>query len=144
MKRGILMEPYLQEGSGYKLIAFETDPYSYAVGPIRAVQKFSVICLTSVGTDPLNPKFGTNIPRIARSTTSDKGALQALIKKEINSAIDQFFRLQAKEIDQLTDHDRITRITLESVEVDNLNKVRISVSFNTKAGGKITVPLLGG
>lgn len=144
MKRGVLIEPYVQEGSGYKLISFETDPYSYAVGPIRAVQKFSIICLTSVGTDPLNPKFGTNIPRIARSTTSDKGALQALIKKEINSAIDQFFKLQAKEVDQLTDYDRITRITLESVDVDAFNKVQISVSFNTKSGGKIVIPLLGG
>lgn len=144
MKKGILMEPYLKEDTGYTQIAFETNPYSYAAGPIRGVQKFAVICLTSLGSDPLNPKFGTNIPKLVRSTTSDKGALQTLVRKEINSAIDQFFKLQAEEVAQLTDADRITRITLEKVEVDRQNRVQIYVSFTTKEGNKVTIPLLGG
>ena len=144
MKRGILIEPYLKEGAGYQQISFETNPYAYAVGPIRSVQKFAVICLTTRGSDLLNPKSGSNIPKIVRSTTADKGALQTLVRKEINSAISQFFELQALEASQLTNYDRITRITLEEITVDSLNRVQIKVSFTNKAGDKTTIPLLGG
>ena len=45
---------------------------------------------------------------------------------------------------QLTNYDRITRITLEEISVESLNRVQIKVSFTNKAGDKTTIPLLGG
>lgn len=144
MKKGVLIEPFLVEGNGYTEISFETNPYAYARGPIRQVQKFAIICLTSIGSDPLNPSFGTNIHKLTRSTISDKGALNTLIRKEMTSAIKQFFTIQAKEAAELTPEDTVSRITLEKIEIDKWNRIKIFVSFTTKGGNKFTVPLLGG
>lgn len=144
MKRGVLIEPILEANTGYTLISFKTDPYNYAVGPLRSAQKFVIICLTSLGSDVLNPTFGTNIPRLIKGNIADKGAMRALIRKEVNSAINQFFNIQASDSVLLEKTEQIARITLEDIVIDSFNRIQIYISMTTALGETSTLVLPGG
>ena len=61
----------------------------------------------------------------------DKAETKLLIRDEINSAIDQFFKLQAMESTQnrQTSNDLIMAIDLVDIDINDLNQISFTIRF---------------
>lgn len=129
MKKGVLMQPLLQYNKGRVSVAYETDPYGVAQGPIRAMQRYIVIVMSTLGTDALRPWFGTNLNALPSMNISSVAEIQLYVKDEIKSATAQFFRLQEEEASSTYPIDVIQSIELLNVEVSDTNNVRLDVMF---------------
>lgn len=114
-----------------KEVKYTIDPYDKAQGPVRAMQKFTVILLTTQGTDELHPWFGTELPSITRMNMANKEEIKLFVKDQVSSAISQFFRLQAGEAKQNTQtvFDVITDIELVGIRVSQFNRLAIDIRF---------------
>lgn len=100
-------------------------------GPLRAMHKFVVIMLTTKGSDPLHPWFGTYINDMITSNTNNKEETILSIREEANEAIKQFFKLQALEgtSNYQTDVDVINSIEILNIDIDIHNKVTMTIKF---------------
>lgn len=131
MISGLIINPRLNPRGYRSPVTYTLEPYDTATGPVRAMQKFTVIMMTTIGSDPIRPWFGTKISRLCRMNLVDKAETKLLIRDEINSAIDQFFKLQAMESTQnrQTSNDLIMAIDLVDIDINDLNQISFTIRF---------------
>lgn len=133
MISSLILNPRLEKNVGPMRLQYTLDPYDKADGPLRAMQKFSVILLTTVGSDPIRPWFGTYISRLCRMNIVDRTETRIFVKDQISEAIRQFFKLQSEETkqnDQTVD-DIITSIELVDLNLDDANQVYARIKFES-------------
>lgn len=131
MISGLIINPKLERGAGRVEVKYTLDPYTSAAGPVRAMQKFTVILMTTVGTDSFRPWFGTQLPKICRMNIVDKTETQIFIRDQVTEAIRQFFKLQNDEASQNTQtaDDVITSIELIDLTISKANQVSLTIRF---------------
>ena len=102
-----------------------------AEGPLRAVQKFSVILMTTQGSDTLRPWFGTKLSRLSRMNIVDRVETELFIRDQVTEGIRQFFKLQAEESTQnaQTANDLITSIELMEVAINDANQIYVVIKL---------------
>lgn len=134
MISGLIMNPRLNP-LDIRQVFYTMDPYDKSEGPVRAMQKFTVILLTTKGTDALHPWLGTQMSSLPRMNLTQGTELKLFVKDQVNEAISQFFRLQAQERTQndQTVYDVITDIEFLGVEVKDKNRLAVTVRFTPAA-----------
>lgn len=133
MISSLIMNPRLEPNIGPVRLTYTLDPYDKAEGPLRAMQKFAVILLTTVGSDPIRPWLGTYISRLSRMNIVDRTETKIFIRDQVSEAIRQFFKLQSEESQQnrQTADDVITSIELVELDLDADNHAFLRVKFES-------------
>lgn len=131
MIKGLLINPQLEKNVGKQLVTCTLNPYTTAEGPIRAMQKFLVILLTTVGSDSMRPWFGTYMPQMLHMNIIDKTETQLFIREQVSEAIRQFFKLQSDEATQNNQEaiDLISSIELTDLTINNSNQIFLNIKF---------------
>lgn len=131
MIKGLLINPQLEKNVGKKLVTCTLNPYTTAEGPIRAMQKFLVILLTTVGSDSMRPWFGTYMPQMLHMNIIDKTETQLFVREQVSEAIRQFFKLQSDEATQNNQEaiDLISSIELTDLTINNSNQIFLNIKF---------------
>ena len=135
------MEPLMSYKRGKTRVTFETNPFLKAVGPIRSIQKYAVIALTTKGSDSLLPWFGTQLSQLPLMNMYNKTELTLFIKDEVASATKQFFTLQQNDADTLAQADVIDSIELISINISDAGNVSIEIMFYPLVGESIKYSL---
>lgn len=112
-------------------VSYSLKTKKATIGPLRSMQKFKVILLTSTGTDPLRPWFGTKLNKLIRMNITNTTELRYFIRQECKSAINQFFNLQAGEAKQNNQKAIDVIDSIELVTVDIIDK-KINLVFRIK------------
>lgn len=147
MIKGLILTTRLEQNVGKQLVTSTLDPYTTAEGPIRAMQKFMVILLTTVGTDSLRPWFGTYMPQMLHMNIVNRTETQLFVRDQISEAIRQFFKLQSDEAVQNNQeaNDLITSIELVDLSINTSNQINASIKFTPAKQSSIIYSLkLGG
>ncbi|MBR3599572.1 MAG: hypothetical protein IKL53_06810 [Lachnospiraceae bacterium] len=133
MISSLIMNPRLEPNVGPAKLNYTLDPYDKAEGPLRAMQKFAVILLTTVGSDPIRPWFGTYISRLCRMNVVDRTETKIFVRDQVSEAIRQFFKLQSEEATQnrQTADDVITSIELVDLDLSADNNVFLRIKFES-------------
>ena len=131
MIKGLLINPQLEKNVGKQLITCTLNPYTTAEGPIRAMQKFLVILLTTVGSDSMRPWFGTYMPQMLHMNIVNRTETQLFIREQVSEAIRQFFKLQSGEATQNNQEaiDLISSIELTDLTINNSNQIFLNIKF---------------
>lgn len=131
MISGLLINPQLISNVGPKQLKYTLEPYKEAQGPLRAVQKFAIILMTTQGSDSLRPWFGTKMSRLSRMNIVDRVETELFIRDQVTEGIRQFFKLQAEESVQnaQTADDLITSIELLEVDINTANQVSVVIKL---------------
>jgi len=139
MISGLIMTPRLESNIGPVRVTYTLDPYDKVAGPLRAMQKFTVILMTGVGTDPIRPWFGTKLSKLVRMNVVDTTETKVFVRDQVSEAIRQFFKLQSLESSQNTQtaDDIITSIELISLDINAANQISITVRFTPAKAASI-------
>lgn len=131
MIKGLLINPQLEKNVGKQLVTCTLNPYTTAEGPIRAMQKFLVILLTTVGSDSMRPWFGTYMPQMLHMNIVNRTETQLFIREQVSEAIRQFFKLQSGEATQNNQEaiDLISSIELTDLTINNSNQIFLNIKF---------------
>ena len=131
MISGVLINPQLISNVGPKQLKYTLEPYKEAQGPLRAVQKFAIILMTTQGSDSLRPWFGTKMSRLSRMNIVDRVETELFIRDQVTEGVRQFFKLQAEESVQnaQTADDLITSIELLEVDINTANQVSVVIKL---------------
>ncbi len=131
MISGLLINPQLISNVGPKQLKYTLEPYKEAQGPLRAVQKFAIILMTTQGSDSLRPWFGTKMSRLSRMNIVDRVETELFIRDQVTEGVRQFFKLQAEESVQNTQtaDDLITSIELLEVDINTANQVSVVIKL---------------
>lgn len=131
MIKGLLINPQLEKNVGKQLVTCTLNPYTTAEGPIRAMQKFLVILLTTVGSDSMRPWFGTYMPQMLHMNIVNRTETQLFIREQVSEAIRQFFKLQSGEATQNNQEaiDLISSIELRDLTINNSNQIFLNIKF---------------
>ena len=131
MISGLLINPQLISNVGLKQLKYTLEPYKEAQGPLRAVQKFAIILMTTQGSDSLRPWFGTKMSRLSRMNIVDRVETELFIRDQVTEGVRQFFKLQAEESVQnaQTADDLITSIELLEVDINTANQVSVVIKL---------------
>lgn len=131
MISGLIINPRLEGKVGPVEVKYTLDPYDKAEGPVRAMQKFTVILMTTVGTDPLRPWFGTYLSRLCRMNIVDRTETQIFVRDQVSEAIRQFFVLQSAESSQniQSSDDVISSIELVNLDINDANQISLEIKF---------------
>ena len=131
MIKGLLINPQLEKNVGKQLVTCTLNPYTTAEGPIRAMQKFLVILLTTVGSDSMRPWFGTYMPQMLHMNIVNRTETQLFIREQVSEAIRQFFKLQSGEATQNNQEaiDLISSIELKYLTINNSNQIFLNIKF---------------
>ena len=131
MIKGLLINPQLEKNAGKQLVTCTLNPYTTAEGPIRAMQKFLVILLTTVGSDSMRPWFGTYMPQMLHMNIVNRTETQLFIREQVSEAIRQFFKLQSSEATQNNQEaiDLISSIELKDLTINNSNQIFLNIKF---------------
>lgn len=131
MIKGLLINPQLEKNVGKQLVTCTLNPYTTAEGPIRAMQKFLVILLTTVGSDSMRPWFGTYMPQMLHMNIVNRTETQLFIREQVSEAIRQFFKLQSSEATQNNQEaiDLISSIELKDLTINNSNQIFLNIKF---------------
>ena len=131
MIKGLLINPQLEKNIGKQLVTCTLNPYTMAEGPIRAMQKFLVILLTTVGSDSMRPWFGTYMPQMLHMNIVNRTETQLFIREQVSEAIRQFFKLQSGEATQNNQEaiDLISSIELTDLTINNSNQIFLNIKF---------------
>lgn len=131
MISGLIVNPRLESNVGKTEVLYSLDPYDKAEGPVRAMQKFTVILMTTVGTDPLRPWFGTYLSRLCKMNIVDRTETQLFVRDQVSDAIRQFFSLQSAEGGQNKQgaDDVISSIELVSLNINDANQISLEIKF---------------
>lgn len=131
MIKGLLINPQLEKNVGKQLVTCTLNPYTTAEGPIRAMQKFLVILLTTVGSDSMRPCFGTYMPQMLHMNIVNRTETQLFIREQVSEAIRQFFKLQSGEATQNNQEaiDLISSIELTDLTINNSNQIFLNIKF---------------
>ncbi len=131
MIKGLLINPQLERNIGKQLITCTLNPYTTAEGPIRAMQKFLVILLTTVGSDSMRPWFGTYMPQMLHMNIVNRTETQLFVREQVSEAIRQFFKLQSNETTQNNQEaiDLISSIELTDLTISNSNQIFLNIKF---------------
>lgn len=147
MIKGLLINPQLEKNVGKQLVTCTLNPYTTAAGPIRAMQKFLVILLTTVGSDSMRPWFGTYMPQMLHMNIVNHTETQLFIREQVSEAIRQFFKLQSGEATQNNQEaiDLISSIELTDLTINNSNQIFLNIKFTPAKQESIIYSLkLGG
>lgn len=147
MIKGLLINPQLEKNVGKQLVTCTLNPYTTAEGPIRAMQKFLVILLTTVGSDSMRPWFGTYMPQMLHMNIVNRTETQLFIREQVSEAIRQFFKLQSGEATQNNQEaiDLISSIELTDLTINNSNQIFLNIKFTPAKQESIIYSLkLGG
>ena len=139
MISGLIMTPRLESNVGPVRVRYTLDPYDKVAGPLRAMQKFTVILMTGGGTDPIRPWFGTKLSKLVRMNVVDTTETKVFVRDQVSEAIRQFFKLQSLESSQNTQtaDDIITSIELISLDINAANQISITVRFTPAKAASI-------
>lgn len=131
MIKGLLINTQLEKNVGKQLVTCTLNPYTTAEGPIRAMQKFLVILLTTVGSDSMRPWFGTYMPQMLHMNIVNRTETQLFIREQVSEAIRQFFKLQSGEATQNNQEaiDLISSIELKDLTINNSNQIFLNIKF---------------
>ena len=131
MISGLLINPQLISNVGPKQLKYTLEPYNKAEGPLRAVQKFAVILMTTQGSDSIRPWFGTKLSRLSRMNIVDRVETELFIRDQVTEGIRQFFKLQSEESVQNAQEadDLITGIELLDVNINEANQIYVRIKF---------------
>ena len=131
MIKGLLINPQLEKNVGKQLVTCTLNPYTTAEGPIRAMQKFLVILLTTVCSDSMRPWFGTYMPQMLHMNIVNRTETQLFIREQVSEAIRQFFKLQSGEATQNNQEaiDLISSIELTDLTINNSNQIFLNIKF---------------
>lgn len=140
MKKGVLMQPKLSYRRGAVRVTYETNPYGIAEGPIRSMQKYAVIALTTKGSDSIRPWFGTRLSELPLMNMYNTTEVELFIKDEVKEATRQYFLLQNAE-PNLTPDDIIDSIELQGISINNRNNIVIVIRFYPLTGTAIALSL---
>lgn len=140
MKKSVLMQPLLSYKRGTVRVIYETNPYGVAEGPLRSMQKYSVIALTTQGSDKLRPWFGTKLSEVPLMNVYNTKELELFIRDQVKEATRQFFLLQNGDT-TLSSEDVIDSIELKGVSIKNTNNILIEIRFYPLKGDSITLSL---
>lgn len=147
MIKGLLINPQLEKNVGKQLVTCTLNPYVTAEGPIRAMQKFLVILLTTVGSDSMRPWFGTYMPQMLHMNIVNHTETQLFVREQVSEAIRQFFKLQSNESTQNNQEaiDLISSIELTDLTISNSNQIFLNIKFTPAKQESIIYSLkLGG
>lgn len=147
MIKGLLINPQLEKNVGKQLVTCTLNPYTTAEGPIRAMQKFLVILLTTVGSDSMRPWFGTYMPQMLHMNIVNRTETQLFVREQVSEAIRQFFKLQSNESTQNNQEaiDLISSIELTDLTISNSNQIFLNIKFTPAKQESIIYSLkLGG
>ena len=128
MMKSVLMQPRLNAKVGAVRINYQINPYDFAAGPLRAMQKYAVIALTTKGTDTIRTWFGTNLASLPLMNMYNIKEVELFIRDQIKEATKQFFLLQ-KEESSTDRRDIIDSIELKGITIDSKNNIIIEVMF---------------
>ena len=133
MISSLIINPRLEQNIGPVRLHYTLDPYDKAEGPIRAMQKLAVILMTTVGSDPIRPWFGTYISRLARMNVVDRTETKIFVRDQVSEAIRQFFKLQSEESQQnnQTADDVISSIELVELDLNSNNEIFMRIKFES-------------
>ena len=129
LKTGVLIEPRFRKSGGIIRVTYETNPYDKATGLLRIVQKFSVILLTTKGSDKVRPWFGTYFPVLPQMNIGVKADLDIFVKDQVADAKSQFDILQSEDKSTLSPDDYLQDVKILGIEVVNTNNVVVSLRF---------------
>lgn len=131
MIKGLLINPQLEKNVGKQIVTCTLNPYTTAEGPVRAMQKFLVILLTTVGSDSMRPWFGTYMPQMLHMNIVNRTETQLFIREQVSEAIRQFFKLQSGEATQNNQEaiDLISSIELTDLTINNSNQIFLNIKF---------------
>lgn len=131
MISGLMINPRLQEVGNIQRVSYTFNPYDKSEGPIRAMQKLMVILLTTVGSDPIRPWFGTKLSRVCMMNTVSNEETKMLITDEVSEGIRQFFKLQSEEFNQnkQTANDVIKSVELLDITINDRRRVSLKIKF---------------
>ena len=131
MISGLLINPQLISNVGPKQLKYTLEPYNKSEGPLRAVQKFAVILMTTQGSDSIRPWFGTKLSRLSRMNIVDRVETELFIRDQVTEGIRQFFKLQSEESIQNAQDadDLITSIELLDVNINEANQIYVRIKF---------------
>ena len=146
MKKSVLIQPLLSPAPGPMQIRYALNTQNAAEGPIRSMQRFIAIALTTEGTDPFRPTYGTNLNHVVRMNVNPKNEtskreLDLFIRDNVNDAIGQFFVFQEADLDTLYDEDIITSIEIQSIEIRDDFTIMVVLRFYPKDGDAVTLSL---
>ena len=139
MISGLIMTPSLDINIGTVIVTFTLDHYDQVAGPLRSMQKFTVILMTGVGTDPFRPWDGTKLSKLVRMNVVDTTDTKVFVRDQVSEAIRQFFKLQSLESSQNTQtaDDIITSIELISLDINAANQISMTVRFTPAKAASI-------
>ena len=131
LKSGVLMEPRFKKEGGITRVIYETNPYDKATGLLRIVQKFSVVLLTTKGSDTVRPWFGTLFSLLPQMNIGKKSDLDVFVRDQVNDARAQFDILQNEDRSTLSADDYLNNVEILGIEVVNTNNVVVSLRFTS-------------
>ena len=133
MIAGLRLLSVLKKDYGPEKVSYTLKPKYNVKGPSRSIQKFVVILMTTLGTDPIRPWFGTLLNKLYLMNVAKGDTTSAFVKEQVLSAISQYFRLQSEEAVQngaeCTDDDKIQSIDVVSITVDAEHHVIATLRF---------------
>ena len=129
LKSGVLIEPRFRKSGGIIRVTYETNPYDKATGLLRIVQKFSVVLLTTKGSDKVRPWFGTYFSRLPQMNIGVKADLDIFVRDQVADAKSQFDILQGEDKSTLAPDDYLRDVKILGIEVVNTNNVVVSLRF---------------
>lgn len=146
MKKSVLIQPLLSRAPGPMRVRYALNTENVAEGPVRAMQRFIAIALTTAGTDPFRPPFGTKLNHVIRMNANPKNEaskreLELFIRDNVNDAIGQFFIFQEAELSTLYEEDIITSIEIQSIEIHDDFTIMVIIRFYPKDGDAVTLSL---
>lgn len=140
----LLINPLLRENS-IQQVKYTLDPYTVASGPIRGIQKFTVILMTTQGTDKIRPWFGTRMPEVTLMNAVNKDGIKLFVKEQLESAIQQFFDIQKEESNYHSDsqdvYDIILTIEVVSIDITEDYRIDAKVKFTPATRDSILLSL---
>lgn len=115
-------------------ILFENGDVKKVVDTDKLIQDILKICLTDVGSNPINPWYGSYLSRSVIGNPEDSGLLVQLAKSQLSSALENLKKLQSLQVNafqKVSPSEHISSILDVSVvrnAVDpRLYDIRISV-----------------
>lgn len=140
MKKSVLMQPKLSYRRGTVRVTYETNPYGIAAGPLRSMQKYAVIALTTKGTDGIRPWFGTKLAELPLMNMYNTKEVELFIRDQVKDATRQFFLLQSQD-HNLGEEDIINSIELKNIEISERGNILIEIMFYPLQGSSIELSL---
>lgn len=142
MKKGVLIQQRYNAKGVVTKVKYTINPYDSAQGLLRVVQRYAVILLTTKGTDPIRPWFGTNFNAILQSNISSTRQTELYVRDCVSDAQTQILDFQNSEVG-LNEDDKLQSVQLTNFTIDEDSHLIVTLKFTGYSKEAITVSLGG-